>query len=125
MNVDELAREVAALVVRDTQFWIAVVGLIGVIVGALLTLAGNIVLHRMQNERQRALDETREKILKTMLEQKEWRRLSTLSRVIGCEPEEARRLLIHLGARGSETKREDGEELWGLIAKHPLEKIDP
>jgi len=35
-----------------------------------------------------------------------------------------RRLLIELGARGSEKPREDGEEVWGLISKHPLETIE-
>lgn len=123
MSNETLATEIAAQVVRDTQFWIALVGLIGGIVGALLTLAGNLLLHKAQNKRQRDLDVARQRILETMLQQKDWRRLSTLSRVIGCEPEETRRLLIHLGARGSETTREDGEEMWGLIAKHPLERI--
>ena len=32
-------------------------------------------------------------------------------------------LLIELGARGSETHREDNEEVWGLISKRPLQRI--
>lgn len=59
-----------------------------------------------------------------MLDAKEWRKLSTLSRVIGADADTTKRLLIELGARGSEKPREDGEEVWGLISKHPLEQIE-
>lgn len=37
--------------------------------------------------------------------------------VIGANEETTKRLLIELGARGSE----DGNELWGLIKYHPFE----
>jgi hypothetical protein len=59
-----------------------------------------------------------------MLDARDWRKLSTLSRVIGADVDPARRLLIELGARGSEKPREDNEEVWGLISKHPLDRID-
>ena len=59
-----------------------------------------------------------------MLEREDWRKLSTLSRVIGADADTTRRLLIQLLARGSEKPRGDGEEVWGLISKHPLEKIE-
>jgi hypothetical protein len=47
-----------------------------------------------------------------------WRKLDTLSHVIGANEETTKRLLIELGARGSE----DQQELWGLIKHHPFEK---
>jgi hypothetical protein len=59
-----------------------------------------------------------------MLDAKDWRKLSTLSRVIGADADTTKRLLIELGARGSEKPREDNEEVWGLISKHSLEQID-
>ena len=55
---------------------------------------------------------------------RDWRKLSTLSRVIGADDDTTRRLLIQLGARGSEKPRGDCEEVWGLISKHTLEKIE-
>lgn len=66
----------------------------------------------------------RTKLLREMLEARDWRKLSTLSSVVGTDLETTRRLLIELGARGSEKLRQDGEEVWGLISKHPLEKIE-
>ena len=59
-----------------------------------------------------------------MLDARDWRKLSTLARVIGADTYTTRRLLIELGARGSEKPREDLEEVWGLISKHPLENIE-
>jgi hypothetical protein len=47
----------------------------------------------------------------------EWRTLRTLARASGTEPEECRRLLIEIGARGSTG---DDEELWGLLQRHPI-----
>lgn len=119
-----LAQEVSAEVVRDTQFWIALVGLIGGVVGAVLTIAGSILVHWLQDHPRRALDQKRKALLKTLLEARNWRKLSTLSRVVGADAETTRRLLIEVGARGSEKPREDEEEVWGLISKHPLDKID-
>lgn len=45
-----------------------------------------------------------------------WRRMSTLSRVIGASEQTTKRLLIEVGARGSEKD----DALWGLIAHHPF-----
>jgi hypothetical protein len=59
-----------------------------------------------------------------MLESKrfknKWRKLETLSRVIGADEETTKRLLIEIGARGSETDK----DVWGLMKYHPLEKIE-
>ena len=41
MNEEVLAQQIAAKVIHDAQFWTAVVGLIGAIVGAGLTIVGN------------------------------------------------------------------------------------
>ena len=48
--------------------------------------------------------------------QKEWRRLETLARVIGADHAETTRLLIEVGARGSESQ----ENVWALKSHKPL-----
>ncbi len=123
MNDQELAHEIANNVVRDTQFWIAVVGILGVVVGSLATIGGNILLNWLQGRKQKSLDEARKGLLQQMLTERDWRKLSTLSRVIGADYDETRRLLIAINARGSELPKDDHDEAWGLISKHPLSKI--
>ena len=49
-----------------------------------------------------------------------WRKTATLSRVIGADREVTTRLLIEIGARGSESE----DEVWGLIDEHPLDKVE-
>ncbi len=100
------------------------IGIIGAFVGGFLTIVGQLLVHWLQNRKARALDKARTNLLRQMLEGRDWRKLSTLSRVIGADAETTKRLLIELGARGSEKPREDGEEVWGLISKHPLEGIE-
>jgi hypothetical protein len=124
MNDQELAQEIAKNVVRDTQFWIAVVGIFGVVVGSLATIGGNVLLSWLQGRKQKSLDEARKELLRQMLTERDWRKLSTLSRVIGADYAETRRLLIAINARGSELPKNDNEETWGLISKHPLTKIE-
>ncbi len=121
---DELAKEIANQVIRDHQFWTAVIGLIGSIVGAVLVILGNVLLNIVQRRKEKKLDEARKKLLVTMLSSSDWRKLSTLFRVIGADRDTTTRLLIELGARGSEKPRPDGEEVWGLISKHPLAAIE-
>jgi len=123
MNDQELAREIANNVVRDTQFWIAVVGILGVVVGSLATIGGNVLLNWLQGRKQKSLDEARKGLLRQMLTERDWRKLSTLSRVIGADYDETKRLLIAINARGSELPKDDNEEAWGLISKHPLGNI--
>ena len=50
-----------------------------------------------------------------------WRSLSTLSNVTGLDEDEAKRLLVEIGARGSETN----PSLWGLVSRNPLPEHDP
>jgi len=124
MDQQALAREISDAVVRDTQFWIAVVGLVSAVAGAAIAVAGSVLLHWLQGKKDTRLDTARTALLKQMLEARDWRTLSTLGRVTGADADTTRRLLINLGARGSEKSRTDGEEAWGLISKHPLAKIE-
>jgi hypothetical protein len=112
---------IATKVVNDTKFWIALVGVIGAIVGSALTIAGNFAIEWFRNRKQKAIDDSRQKILKEMLEDQafQWRNLSTLAAVVGCDEEQTKSHLIAIGARGSEEN--DGK--WGLISRHPLSKI--
>jgi hypothetical protein len=123
MNDQELAHQIANSVVRDTQFWIAVIGILGVVVGSLATIGGNVLLNWLQGRKQKSLDEARKDLLSQMLTERDWRMLSTLSRVIGADRDETKRLLIAIKARGSELPKDNEEEAWGLISKHPLDKI--
>jgi hypothetical protein len=124
MDTTALADEIATKVASDTSFWIAVVGFAGVIIGAVITVAGNLLLHWFQDKPRRKLDEGRKKLLEQMLRdsrfKEHWRKIATLSRVIGADEETTKRLLIEIRARGSE--RDDG--LWSLLDYHPLDKLD-
>lgn len=120
MNESELAISIADKVVRDTNFWIAMVGLLGGVVGSLLTLLGNYLLHRHQTSEQRELEASQIKMLREMLDDDrfpdKWRSIGTLSAVIGEDEATTKRLLFKAKARGSE--KNDG--MWGLIKNHPL-----
>jgi hypothetical protein len=121
---DELAKQIANQVLRDNQFWIAVIGLVGSVIGAVIVIVGNVLLNSLQHRKEKGLDEARKKLLVTMLSTSDWRKLSTLFRVVGADRDTTTRLLIEIGARGSEKLRPDGEEVWGLISKHPLATIE-
>jgi len=68
MDETQFATTIAEKVVSDTKFWIAMVGLIGAIVGSLLTLGGNLLLHWLRTKPQKELDKQRIAILKEMLD---------------------------------------------------------
>jgi hypothetical protein len=103
---------------------VAIAGLVGVIVGALIPVLGNILIHYLQNRPKNELDKLRKELLVKMLDNdrfpNKWRKLETLSRVIGADDETTKRLLIEIGARGSESESNS----WGLIKHHPLDKIE-
>ncbi len=124
MDTSALAAQIAQKVVADTQFWVALVGLLGAIVGSLLTIAGQLLLHYLQDRPRHRLDAARKELLKTMLEDErflnKWRQFTTLSHVLGADDETTKRLLIEVGARASE--KEDG--LWGLIKYHPFRETE-
>ena len=119
-----LAAEIAKTLASDTSFWVAIVALVGVVVGAVISVIGNITLHQMQNSSRKMLDNRRKELLKKMLNDSRfpqgWRKLSTLSRVIGSDIETTKRLLLEVGARGSEKD----DDMWGLIERHPFNKSD-
>jgi hypothetical protein len=98
----------------------AIIGLIGVVIGGVIQFVVQYLQDQRQTKSQRELDTKRKDLLKTALENpppgKEWRQLDTLSRIVGADYETTTRLLIELGARGSETE----EEVWALISKKPL-----
>jgi hypothetical protein len=126
MNVDTsaLAAEVAARVTAATSPCVALVGLIGVVAGALITVVGTLLRDHLQARPRRELDKQRKKVLLEMLRDKRfdggWQKLATMSRVVGADEEATKRLLFEVGARGSE--RDDG--MWGLIENHPFDKVD-
>ena len=103
---------------------VAIAGIIGIIVGALIPVLGNVLIHYLQNQQKDQLDKLRKELLVKMLDSdrfpNKWRKLETLSRVIGADDETTKRLLIEIGARGSESESNS----WGLIKHHPLEEIE-
>ncbi len=105
----------------DNSAWI---GVIGGIAGGLLVIGGNLLLEWFKQRAKKKRDEPRKEILRKMLRDERfperWRKLRTLMHVIGADEATTKRLLIEIGARGSE----DGEELWGLIEDHPFGKKD-
>jgi hypothetical protein len=109
-------QEIAFKMASDATFWAAVIGFLGVVTGSVISIIGNITYHWYQNRKANSLDNLRKSLLKKMLDNpkfKEGRSLATLSRVTGAEPEECRRLLIEIGARGFTLSR--GEEGWTYV----------
>ncbi len=110
------------------DLWSAVAG---GLIGGVLGCAGTLVTSywgprklqewREQREEQRIWG-PRKRSLRQLLEDGrfEWRRLSTLARTTGTTPDECRRLLVEIGARGSTSQEE--EELWALISRQPLDQ---
>ena len=97
---------------------IAFIGFGGVVVGAVLSIAGQFALNWRQERGQRMVDKARKELLRKMLERPEWtwRSFSRLKDVVGADDETTKRLLLEIGARGSE----DGEPQWGLISRNPF-----
>jgi hypothetical protein len=102
----------------------------GGIIGGILGCAGTIITsywgprkldEYKENLAEKRLNGPRKSNLKKLLEDDKfkWRRLSTLARVTGTNQEECRRLLIEIGARGSLS---EGDEMWGLISRNPIEE---
>ena len=95
-------------------------GLFGVFVGGFVSWIGIWLKYKLDTKRGLKLDNLRKADLRQMLENtskgKEWRRLETLSCVIGADFETTTRLLVEIGARGSESEN----EVWALKSKKPL-----
>jgi len=97
---------------------VAIIGLIGVFVGSVISVVGTLLLHHLQEKAKAKSDEPRKSLLRDMLRDTrfDWRKIETLSHVIGADEETTKALLIQIGARASE----DGTGVWGLLEKHPL-----
>jgi hypothetical protein len=98
-------------------------GLLGALVGAVLALLSALLWERF-GPRAR-VDRLRKKLLMEMLTDDRFkerkRRLKTLMRVIGTDRETTTRLLVELGARGSDEDEND-DDLWMLTRNHPLKE---
>jgi len=107
-----------------TGHFTAIIGLIGVIIGSVISAVGTIVAHCLKERARAKRDEPRKRLLIQMLEDERfhdrWRKLDTLMHVIGCDEATTKRLLLEIGARGSENR----QEVWGLIKYHPFEKMN-
>lgn len=94
----------------------ALMGFLGVIIGAVLQAALQCWLdertHRRETAAQNKLDDQRKTLLKKALQNPDykWRKIETLSSVIGADYETTTRLLIELGARGSTSEK----DVWKL-----------
>lgn len=117
------------LVGISSEFASAVIGgLIGGVLGVIGTLVSSYYGPRKFEEwREKRLEERlngpRKRLLKRLLEDPRFndgRSLETLSRVTGTTPDECRRLLIEIEARG--VTFADGKEGWALIARRPLDE---
>lgn len=120
--MDDLASQIALKVVEDTKYFTAIIGLIGVVVGSILTILGNIALHFLRERSEEKKDQPRKDLLIKMLEDpsypERWRNFDILMHVIGADEQTAKRLLLAVKARASE----DGQQKWGLLKYHPLPK---
>jgi hypothetical protein len=95
---------------------------LGAIAGAAASLGGIVVTDLLQARRRAREAEPKRALLRKMLGAgHNWRRLSTLSNVTGLSEQEAKQLLVEIGARGSETD----SSLWGLVSRNPLPGQDP
>jgi hypothetical protein len=116
--MDDIAQRMCKDVTENNGYFT----LIGVVVGSLLTILGHVVVQCLKERSIAKKEKPRKKLLKDMLEDNRfadrWRKLDTLMHVIGANEEKTKRLLLEIGARGSEDK----QELWGLIKYHPFEK---
>lgn len=99
-----------------SEFW---AGIIGVVVGGVVTTAGHLIIHHWQTADARKRDEKRKTMLTDMLNNPGptgWRKMETMAGVIGASREETARLLIELDARASET----GKDVWAFTKDKPL-----
>lgn len=95
---------------------------LGAIAGAGASLGGIVVTDWLQAHRRARDAAPKKELLRKMLGAgHNWRRLSTLSNVTGLTEQEAKQLLVDIGARGSETD----SSLWGLVSRNPLPTQDP
>jgi hypothetical protein len=111
------------------ELMIAIVGgFIGGALGVISTIVSSYYGPRKFEEWKDEQKEKREygprkKLLNQLLDDSRFpdgRQIETLSRVTGTTPDECRRLLIEIGARGVTLKGD--KEGWALISKKPLDE---
>jgi hypothetical protein len=97
---------------------IALIGVIGAVIGSIATIAGNLALHCLKERAASKREKPQRDLLLEMLlhPNYQWRKLNTLMHVIGADESNTKRLLLEVGARASE----DGQPLWGLKSRNPL-----
>lgn len=103
-----------------SDFWL---GVSGAAMGSAITLVGQWLKYRWETSTVRTRDDGRKVMLRQLLDnpgETGWRKMSTLSSVIGASPDETARLLIEIGARGSET----GNGSWAYCKNMPLPNSD-
>ena len=89
------------------------------IIGGVITLAAQYIMHRIQTGKVREVDTKRSALLGRMLNNPGplgWRNLTTMSHVLGASEQETARLLIEMDCRASET----GSGGWAYIRDKPL-----
>lgn len=97
-------------------------GLVGGVLGVVSTLVGSYYGPRRYEQWKRG-DAPKKQLLETLLDDArfpEGRYLDTLQTVTGTSPEECRRLLIEVGARGVILGGGGRREVWALIKNKPL-----
>jgi hypothetical protein len=97
--------------------------ILGVFIGSAITLMGQWLKHRWENSEARNRDNGRKTLLRQMLDNPGldgWRKMTTMSRVIGATRDETARLLIDVGARASETE----VDVWAYLKNKPLPHAD-
>lgn len=102
------------------EFWL---GILAVFIGAILTTVSHVVISWAQTAPARKRDEKRKAMLRELLRNPGptgWRKMTTLSNVVGLDRDETARLLIEIDARASES----GEDVWAFIADKPLPKAE-
>jgi hypothetical protein len=97
---------------------IALIGVSGAVIGSVATVVAQWLSHHLEGKAAAKREKPRKHLLLEMLRapRHQWRKLETLSHVIGADEETTKRLLLEVGARASE----DGRSLWGLIERNPL-----
>ncbi len=103
-----------------SDFWW---GVFGTTIGSGVTLTGQWIKNRWETNAIRQRDEQRKALLRQMLNNPGphgWRSMNTLSGVIGLDRDETARLLIEVGARGSEM----GNDMWAYLKDKPLPTVE-
>jgi hypothetical protein len=92
-------------------------GIVGALVGASATLAGNWLTYWLGNRRASSLAETRRGRLRQMLSgaKYKWRSLSVLAASIGADENTTAELLLEINARASMTNSGS----WTLVSRSP------